>query len=141
MNAIDFKPHQGAVLVCLFLYLIGAGALAGGAYCAEIPESQAVRAIIGEAASEGYQGMLAVAAAIRNRGHLGGVYGLRAGHVDREPGWVWDMAKKAWQESLSHDPTKGADHWESIAFKTPTWAKGMQVTYRYKQHVFYKSNR
>ena len=106
---------------------------------AEISESQAVRAIIGEASSEGYEGMLAVAGAIRNRGTLKGVYGLKAKHVDREPKWVWDLAWKAWRASACNDVTCGATHWENIkAFGKPRWAYSMKETYRIKNHVFYK---
>ena len=50
---------------------------------APIPDAQAVRAIVGEAAGESFEGKLAIACAIRNRGNLHGVYGLNATHVWR----------------------------------------------------------
>jgi hypothetical protein len=103
-----------------------------------IPADQAVRAIIGEAADQGYEGMLAVACAIRNRGTLKGVYGLGAKHIDKEPEWVWDLARKAWKNSAECDVTKGADHWENIkAFGKPYWADKCEKTYTHKDHVFY----
>jgi len=106
---------------------------------AEIPQSQAIRAIIGEASSEGKIGMTAVAEAIRNRGHLGGVYGLKAKHVDREPEWVWNLARKAWEDSAKTNLVKGADHWENTEdFGVPYWAKSMQQTARVGKHTFYK---
>lgn len=106
---------------------------------AEIPESQAIRAIIGESSNQGYVGMLAVAEAIRNRGHLKGVYGLKSPHVDNEPQWVFNLAKKAWGESKTTNLVKGADHWENIkAFGVPPWAKTMTKTVTIKDHAFYK---
>jgi len=112
---------------------------AGCAQAAAVDEDQAMRAVIGEASSEGYKGMLAVACAIRNRGTLQGVYGVKAKHVDREPAWVWDLARKAWRESAQRDITNGATHWENIqAFGKPNWAEGMIETGRIGRHVFYK---
>jgi len=107
---------------------------------AEVNESQAVRAIIGEASGEGYQGMLAVACGIRNRSTLKGVYGLKAKHVDNEPQWVWKLAKKAYRASLTgKDITNGGTHWENTkAFGEPYWAKHMVVTARIGSHTFYK---
>ena len=105
---------------------------------AEVPESKAVRAIIGEASNQGYQGMLAVAVGIRNRNTLKGVYGLNAKHIDKEPMWVWEQAKKAWKESETNRIHSGT-HWENIKeFGTPYWVKGMVEVYRYKDHIFYK---
>jgi len=103
-----------------------------------IPDDLAIRAIIGEASSEGYPGMIAVACAIRNRGHLRGVYGLKAKHVDNEPQWVWDMARQAWRESTSTDIVRGATHWENLAFGAPYWAKSMEMTVKIGVHTFYK---
>lgn len=108
-------------------------------YAEEIEAAPAIRAIIGEASDQGYTGMLAVACAIRNRGTLKGVYGLHAQHVNTEPQWVFDLAKKAWLQSESLDITSGATHWENIkAFGTPYWVKSMIKVYVYKDQVFYK---
>ena len=106
---------------------------------AEIPftDINCIRACIGEASSQGYQGLLAVAVGIRNRGTLQGVYGLNARHIDREPKWVWDLARKAWQES-KYNRIHSATHWESIDFKKPKWAYKMKEVYRYKEHIFYE---
>jgi len=114
----------------------------GSAYAA-IPTDQAVRAIIGEAANQGRSGMYAVACAIRNRGTLNGVYGLRARHVDRQPGWVWDRARAAWRDSAyKADVTKGATHWENEkAFGKPYWAKHMHRTVTIGDHTFYREVR
>jgi len=131
------KPNKFQLIfafLCLLVCILGTAI----ACFAEVNDSKAVRAIIGEASSEGYDGMLAVACAIRNRGTLQGVYGVNAKHVDNEPKWVWDIAERAWHNSLTNDVTKGATHWESTDFKVPYWAKDMVVTYTYKKHVFYK---
>jgi len=106
---------------------------------ATIPDNLAVKAIMGEACGEGYKGMLAVAGAIRNRGTLQGVYGVKATHIYKEPAYVWANAKKAWKESAKVDITKGANHWEGTDFKRPAWSMGMKITLRYKKHIFYKS--
>jgi len=97
-----------------------------------------VRAAIGEAASEGEAGMLAVICAIKNRGTLDGVYGINAKHIDSEPQWVWRMARRAFYKSLWQDVTKGATHWESTDFDVPYWAKDMVQTVQIGKHKFYK---
>ena len=94
-------------------------------------ENLNIRAIIGEASGEGYEGMLCVAAAIRNRGHLRGVYGVNAKHVDNEPPWVWRLAVIAWNESETNDPTDGADHWGSIIVDRD-WIRKMEETMEFK---------
>ena len=110
----------------------------GSVHAAVINESDAVRSIIGEAGGEGLEGMRAVASAIRNRGHLRGVYGLHAKHVNREPKWVWAMAKKAWADSKRYDYAEKATHWEGTAFKVPYWAKKMRMVKQVGNQRFYK---
>lgn len=99
-------------------------------------DENCIRACMGEARGEGFQGLLAVSCALRNRGTLKGVYGFNAKF--KEPEYVWNMARKAWKESKYKDVTNGATHWESTNFKVPYWAKDMSVSYRYKKHIFYK---
>ena len=108
------------------------------AHASEINEDQAVRAIIGEASGEGLEGMRCVASAIRNRGTLKGVYGLHAKHVNKQPKWVWKLARKAWKESATQDFACGASYWEGTAFKTPYWAKDMVVVKTVKNQRFYR---
>jgi hypothetical protein len=136
LNGIDPKIFIPAVLIFMLVFFAIAIPSCHGAI---IEERQAIDAIIGEASGEGYYGMLCVASALRNRGTLRGVYGVRARHVAREPRWVRDLARKAWRESVHKNVVNGATHWESIKFKVPYWAKKMKVVYRYKNHVFYKS--
>lgn len=109
---------------------------------ANFTDEQAVRAIIGEGANQGADGMLALGGAIRNRGHLRGVYGLKAGHVDKQPIWVWQRARTAWAMSATNDITRGADHWENVkAFGTPSWAASMTKTVLVRDHQFYRASR
>lgn len=104
-------------------------------------DKQAIRAILGESANQGFNGMLAVAVGIRNRGSLRGVYGLNNPIVDKQPQWVWDMAKKAWAES-EHNRIHTGTNWENIkAFGTPAWAKKMVKVYEWKDHIFYKEQK
>ena len=119
-------------------------------YSQDIPNDQAIRAIIGEDSSS-YEGMYAVACAIRNRGTLKGVYGLKAirwseGSLKRFKGTrevetisaeTFHQASKAWFSSESGiDVTKGATHWE-MKSSFPWWAKSMTVTL-ILNNVFYK---
>jgi hypothetical protein len=105
----------------------------------EVPftKENCIRAAIGEAADQGYHGLLAVCVGIRNRGTLAGVYGVNAKHVDNQPQRVWDLAARAWEESKDNRIHTGY-MWENIkAFGKPYWADSMEKVYEYKVHVFY----
>lgn len=134
-----FQIRALCFLACVVILLINGCRTAH----AEVPETQAVLAIIGEAENQGYEGMLAVACAIRNRGTLKGVYGLKAPRVVQKKYSPKTYAKAltAWRKSVDCDVTKGADHWENVkAFGKPKWAKTMKLTYVCKDHEFYRSN-
>lgn len=111
-------------------------------YAGSINREEAIRAIIGESSNQGYEGMLAVACGIRNRGSLDGVHGLRAPHVDNEPRWVWEQATKAWDESESNRVHSG-DCWGSKVVDK-VWLERMEYSdrfervYEYREHVFYR---
>jgi spore germination cell wall hydrolase CwlJ-like protein len=107
---------------------------------AQLPTSSlAVRAIIGEAAGEPFQTKLAIAGALRNRGTLEGVVGLRnARMINRQPAWVWRDARVAWAESATNDITHGAAFFESTNFPTPSWAVDMHITASVGKFRFYK---
>ena len=103
-----------------------------------IDDNLAVRAIVGESSDQGARGMLAVACAIRNRGTLAGVMGLKAHHIKTEPRWVWQRARQAWADSLKGDITGGAVSWENEkVFGKPYWARYMRRTVQIADHVFY----
>lgn len=106
---------------------------------AQIRDDLAVRAILGEASNQGFDGMLAVASALRNRGTLQGVYGLKAKHVDRQPAKVWEQARKAWTTSATRSTVGKATHWDNVrAFGRPYWVKDMVLVVRIGDHWFYK---
>lgn len=84
-----------------------------------IPASQAVKALIGEFEGEGYDAMKAGACALRSRGTLSGVYGLRAPRVIKHlySDDIEARAVVAWATSADPgacDYMKGADHWGSL---------------------------
>jgi spore germination cell wall hydrolase CwlJ-like protein len=112
----------------------------GSVYAKELPRERVINAIIGEAEGEGYQGMLAVACAIRNRGTLKGVYGEHSKRVKEHlySEKTYRMAVKALEMALKCDITNGATHWEGTAFKVPSWAKRMQITVVIGRQRFYK---
>lgn len=133
MNKHKVSRRKKAALALIFFLIFTQTALAA------VNKQDAIRAIMGEASNQGRRGMLYVACAIRNRGHLGGVYGLKAKHIDNEPRWVWQMAAEEWERSKNKDITNGATHWENInAYGTPYWVKSMNKVAEYKDHVFYK---
>ena len=78
-----------------------------------------IDAVVGEAADGGYQGMLDIACAIRNRikdprhskNPLHQVYGYHAPHNKGESKETWDLARKAWTDSANQDTVNGATLW------------------------------
>lgn len=135
MPGVETSIKKALGLACLIL-------LAGRLNAAPISDTQAVRAIVGEAANQGRVGMLAVAGAIRNRGTLKGVYGVKNPSVDKQPAWVFERARTAWASSATNDITHGATHWENFAaFGKPRWAGAMTVTTNIGAHTFMKEAR
>jgi hypothetical protein len=140
------KPLKVGALACLIL-LQGLYGPAMAQNQAPIRVNPAVLAIIGEAEGEGYQGMLAVACAIRNRGTLKGVYGLRAYRVTHHlySGHTLTLAEEAWGASKQEDVTHGARGWGSASdlrsFQKHSWWSRCKITYHYKGHWFYKEAR
>lgn len=133
-------PHKCVILVILATIILILSVSMSEAATIPYNDKNAILAIIGEGENQGYTGMLALAGAIRNRGTLKGVYGIKAPRVVKRlySKSTYAMAQKAWAESLRVDITKGADHWENIkAFGKPYWANSMVETFRHKDHVFY----
>ena len=113
-----------------------------------------VNTIVGEASNQGYNGMLAIACAIRNRMRdpyhkrdiLRGAYGLHAGHTKSEPKWVFDTANKAWSDSANvKDITNGATLWGNASdvekFKKQAWFKNVVQSAKIGAHFFFKDAR
>lgn len=135
------RSRAGLTVFCLMLMVAGS-LIATSTSWASVKESDAVRAIVGEAENQGYRGMVAVAEAIRNRGHLKGVYGLRR-DLSKTPRPVllklYRDAKRAWKESKNTTLVNGGDHWENVKdFGMPKWAKRMKVTATIGDHVFFR---
>lgn len=93
--------------VLIFVWLSGCSvAIAGPEYT----EANIVCALAGEAGGQGDAELLAHAFAIRNRGHLKGVYGLRA-HPDA---FAIKRARIAWNKAKTMPSSVGlCDHWLS----------------------------
>ena len=107
----------------------------------QISESLAVQCIIGEAENQGLDGMRAHASALRNRGHVRGVYGCKA---KREtPEWVFKQAKRAWRDSADYDYVDGADHFGAVGLDNK-WIARMGKTMTFVKQVkdvrFYREN-
>lgn len=118
-------------------------------------EQDIIRSIAGEQ-SNNYQGMLAVACAIRNKmkhpyyknNFLHGVAGRHAKHLKNESPKTFELAKKAWEESEHKDITNGAylwgydadlRKWKMEAFMNPKfWFNNVQPTVRVAGNTFFK---
>jgi hypothetical protein len=100
-------PRREVQSLVIFLLCVSASLRLSAA---PISNSDAVRAIVGEAAGQPYIVKLAVAEAIHNRGTLCGVYGLNAAHNRTEPAWVWRDGRRAWAQSKTTAITHGATH-------------------------------
>jgi len=103
-------------------------------------DKNCIRAVTGEARGEGYTGMLHCAVAIRNRGTLQGVYGYNAKFT--EPEYVWEKARKAWEES-EYYRTHCGDHWGGKGIDEGWILKmensGYKKVLEYKKQIYYKS--
>ena len=99
------------------------------AHADTISDKEAVQCLLGEARGEGFNAMVAHAEAIRNRGHLKGVYGCKADFKKEMPyltskGIVKD-AYRAWELSKTTNRVDGADHWGSLIVDK-AWIKKME---------------
>ena len=112
--------------------------LRGLVWGSEITDQQAIKCIIGEAEDQGIEGMTAVAEAIRNRGHLKGVYGCKSPRIKKAAQEIWDMAQWAWDRSEFTNLAKGADHWHSTDEPPVWWERYGKRTTVIGKHKFYK---
>lgn len=136
----------GLSLLVFFLALLSScqepGFTAQTPVYAPIPAQ--VRAIIGEAENQGFLGMLAIADAIRNRGSLRGVYGLRSARVRNHlySQQTLRLATKAWAASASRDVTGSATGWGSasdlFSFSKYSWWASCVITAHIGDHWFYR---
>lgn len=143
---VSDKHFKAAMIVLTAVLLAGLIIISSCkvVHASEIPMDKAVLAIIGEAESQGYTGLLAVACALRNRGTLKGVYGLNAPRVKKHlySQKTYDMATRAWVASYRIDITHGSTGWgnanDGQEFAKCKWWKNCVVVFRYKDHFFYR---
>jgi len=128
MKTID-EQNEAGVIVAICILLCAVLLLIAWIFPAEaqevVPADEAIYCILGEARGEGFDGMVAVAEAIRNRGTLRGVYGCGARFT--EPKWVWDLGRKAWAESEHTNTVRGATHWGGVGIDGK-WIARMEKT-------------
>jgi hypothetical protein len=108
---------------------------------AEVPQALAIRAIVGEAENQGFEGLLAVAEAIRTRGSLKGVYGAKR-DISKAPKSVIKEAERAWEVSKDTTTAKGADVWGTESdvrkFRKTRWFKSYRQVAKINDHFFFK---
>lgn len=112
-----------------------------------INDEDAIKTIIGEGESTGFQGMRALASAIRNRGTLQGAYGINSPRVVNHlySPKTERLARQAWEDSKKKDWSGGANHWFSDSdlkkANVQKMIKGMQKLGYYRGNTFYKEGK
>lgn len=113
-------------------------------------EQDIINTIVGEASNQGYEGMLGIASAIRNRYHnsyyknniLHGAYGKNASHIKGERPEIFAEAKKAWEQSKSGGNVGKAYLWGTQSdirtFEQQPWFSNVQPTTRIGAHTFFE---
>ena len=119
-------------------------------------EQDIINSIVGEEARS-FEGMKAVASAIRNRMKdpyykhdiLKGVYGRTASHVKHESPKTFQLAKRAWDDSATHDTVGGAylwgygpdvQKWKSQAMQDPKfWFNNVEPTITVGSNTFFRN--
>jgi len=107
------------------------------------------KSLMAEAVGEGYEGMYAVACAVRNRVNKGmdtGLCGSKREDLDdfvyAQGGAHIQKAQRAFYEVFYEDApdvTGGADHFENVKrFGKPWWSKGMAEVCEVGSHTFYR---
>lgn len=120
-------------------------------------EQDIIKAIVGEASNQGYDGMYAIACALRNRSKdpyykhniLKGVFGSK-----RTPDWYagemssFSDAQSAYELAFKNggqDVTNGATLWGNAndvqLFKQQSWFKNVHLTKQIGSHYFFANNR
>lgn len=133
------------ILIWALLVLIGLWffTLPDVANAEDINEENLLHCVLGEARSQGYNEMLAIAEVIRRRGSTKGVYGCFV-DFSNEIGYmeavgIIKVAKKAISASKTTNSSNYATHFEGIKFKKPKWAYSMQEVARIGDTVFYRN--
>ena len=104
------------------------------------------KVLIAEGASEGFDGLYAIACVMRNRRwNLNGFSGARRRNLDdfvrRQPLQVRNDAQRIVHKVRrgTTDTTLGATHYENVeAFGVPWWAEGQDPVFKIGRHTFWK---
>lgn len=129
-----------AILMCAFF--VGTPCAAAKPYL-PFTDENCIRAILGEARSEGDLAMYTHACAIRHRKTLYGVYGATA-QMEEIPGELYQRAAKAWYTSEDGpDSAHGATHWLSdndrkYCRSRTLWTSHYQAVARVGTTTFYR---
>lgn len=112
------------VIILLFLLIVW-----------DVNASEIAHCVCGEAEGEGFRGQIGVAHAIKNRGHLIGVYGCKSTLA------VTDSCRRATETAQkTADSVGGADHWlsDDDLKRPPEWVKRCKKTVKIGKHTFYR---
>lgn len=137
----DIRKSMNVWRARAFVVLIGI-LVCGQAWA--LSEAQIVRATIGEAEGLSLYEQQAIAGAIINRGHLGGVFGYQRVLTGERLAKARVIGLKAVNQARLKDVSNGATHFLSnwdLKHCRPSliaWRKKMRVTARTKNFVFYK---
>ena len=154
LNEADWRAMAGSAALITAL-LTGTPAVqsaeAAGLSHQQYSHQDYINAIVGEAENQGYDGMLAIAGALRNRAKqpyyrnnvLHGVYGKDSPRLSKVSQELFDLANKAWEESKRRDITGGAYIWgtggDVAKFREQSWFKNVKQTVEIRDHYFFKN--
>ena len=105
---------------------------------AAVPDSLAIRAIIGEAGNQPYQAQCAIASVIRARDSLKGIYGVNNPCVARASEATRKRAARAWADSAIVDYSRGARFFGCKADDAYFTAHHFKLVFNIKQINFWK---
>lgn len=131
-------------LICIISLFFFCGVPVVYASAPPLTKDNAILAIIGEAEAEPINGKIAIAEALRNRGHLRGVYGVKSKRVLTRAysASIYRQSEEAWEKSSRSNLTNGATGWgndaDLVKFKQEGWFDRCEVTVRIGRHSFYK---
>lgn len=136
---MEKKQYFSVLLVVGFIFplMFQPAELAG-----HIDTDMAVKVILGEAADQGLDGMIAVAEVIRNRGKLRGFSSMRRNldkFASQQPQRIQILAERAWKMSRYTNYTNGATHFDNVdRFGMPVWAHGMIRTAKVADMIYFR---
>lgn len=146
--ARDLRRDRTLFWISLVLFLLAAIlCVSATAFAATREPDWALieKTLVAEAASEGYDGMLAVAEVMRARDwSLKPFCASRrkdlAAFVARQPKSCRDAAHRALEAARAGSRTvNGATHYENVeAFGTPDWARGKEPVAKVGRHTFWR---